>query len=159
VADQPVAHRYREIAIRTANPLQLIVILYDAAIHSLQEAQEYLKRKEIGNRARAINRATSIISELQACLNFKEGGEIAVSLDRLYVYIRNQIFRANLEQKPERLVESARLLENLRSAWRELAAQSQRLDVPSPASQLPSRGILKDGTTGQPMQHSLSISG
>jgi flagellar secretion chaperone FliS len=159
VADQPLAYRYRDMAIKTANPLQLVVILYDAAIHSLKEAQEHLKHKDIGRRSRSINRATSVISELQGCLNFKEGGEIAVSLDRLYDYSKHQIFKANIEQKTEPLSEIVRLLDGLRSAWCELAAQSQRLESASSESQVPRGELLKDGTTGQTLQRSLSISG
>ena len=159
VADQLLAYRYRDVAIRTANPLQLVVILYDAAIHALQEAQEHLKRKDIARRARCINRATAVISELQACLNFKEGGEIAVSLDRLYNYMKQQIFRANVDQKLEPLSEVGKLLEGLRSAWSELAAQSQKVMASSPAPQAPHRGMFTEGTTGQSAQGSLSISG
>ena len=43
----PYANRYKEVAIKTASPLQLIVILYDGAIHALQEAQQHLKAKSI----------------------------------------------------------------------------------------------------------------
>jgi len=158
VADQPLAYRYRDVAIRTANPLQLVVILYDAAIHALKEAQEHLKRKDIARRARCINRATSVISELQACLNFKEGGEIAVSLDRLYNYMKQQIFKANVEQRMEPLAEVGDLLDGLRSAWSELALQAQKLDASAPVPTV-HRGMLKEGTTGQPLERSLSISG
>ena len=159
MADQPLAYRYRDVAIRTANPLQLIVILYDGAIHALKEAQEHLKRKDIARRARCINRATSVISELQASLNFKEGGEIALSLDRLYNYMKQQIFRANVEQNIEPLAEVGNLLEGLRSAWCELAAQAQKLEAPSLVPQAPHRGMLKEGTAWQSAERSLSISG
>ena len=122
---QPPAQRYREIAIKTANPLQLVVILYDGAIQALQEAQGHLQQKNIPQRARCLNRAIAIISELQACLNFKEGHEIAGSLDRLYNYMKNRVFQANVQQDPEMMTEVILLLENLRTAWRELARQGQ----------------------------------
>ncbi len=159
MTDQPLAYRYRDTAIRTANPLQLVVILYDEVIHSLKEAQEHLTRKDIAHRSRCINRATSIMSELQGCLNFKEGGEIAVSLDRLYNYMKQQIFRANVEQRAEPLAETVRLLEGLRSAWCEVAAQAQIAEQLLATPQLPQGGLLKDGMTGQPLQGTLSISG
>jgi flagellar secretion chaperone FliS len=128
IVDQ--AHRYREIAIKTANPLQLVVILYDGAIQALQEAQEHLQRKNIARRARCLNRGIAIISELQACLNFKEGGDIAPSLDRLYNYMKDQIFRANIDQKGEPLAQVVKLLESLRDAWRELAFKSHTATSP-----------------------------
>jgi flagellin-specific chaperone FliS len=36
------AYRYREVAVKTANPLQLVVMLYDAAIYSLREARDHM---------------------------------------------------------------------------------------------------------------------
>jgi flagellar secretion chaperone FliS len=119
---QSLAHRYREVAVKTANPLQLVVMLYDAAICSVQESKEYMNRKDIGGRTRAINKLSAIIAELQACLNLKTGGEIAQSLNRLYDYMRRRVFTANVEQRIEPLTEVEALLENLRSAWKELVA-------------------------------------
>lgn len=119
--NQLFAHRYREVAIRTANPIQLIVMLYDAAICSIQEAREQIDHKDIEGRSRSINRCISIISELQSCLDRNAGGEIARSLDRLYDYMKRRIFRANVEQSVQPLAEIEALLENLRSAWKELA--------------------------------------
>jgi flagellar protein FliS len=126
------AHRYREIAVKTATPLQLVVILYDGAIQALQEAQEHIKQKNIAQRSQCLNRATAMISELHASLSFDEGGEIANSLDRLYAYMQDQIFKANLEQRIEPLANVTKLLENLRDAWRALASKN-RIDAAPPA--------------------------
>jgi flagellar protein FliS len=153
-SSQRPAGRYREVAIKTANPLQLVVMLYDGAIQSLNEAGEHLKRNDIARRARCTNRAVAIISELQACLNFRDGGEIAASLDRLYAYMKQQIFKANVEKRPEPLAEVAGLLENLRSAWRELA-----IKTPAAAPDVNRQAMLKEGTTGSTHSSSLNISG
>jgi len=128
-AYQNPALRYREVAVRTANPLQLIIMLYDAAICSLQEAQSHIHNKNIAARSRSVNKCISIISELQSCLNLKAGGEIANSLDRLYDYMKRRIFAANVQQSSEPLSEVEALLENLRSAWREIAGQSEKCNV------------------------------
>ncbi len=127
----PLANRYRETAIKTANPLQLVVILYDGAIQTLQEARLHIQRKDIGSRARCLNRSVAIISELQASLSFDGSGNIAESLDRLYDFMKKGIFKANLEQRVEPLDEIIGLLENLRSAWKELANQSHGTAAPT----------------------------
>jgi flagellar secretion chaperone FliS len=139
VGNQAFAHRYLEVGVRTANPIQLIVILYDAAICSLREAREYIERKDIENRSRSVNKCISIISELQSSLNLKNGGTIADSLNRLYTYMKGRIFTANAQQNPQPLEEIESLLENLRSAWRTIAEQtregaeiSKPLDFPDP---------------------------
>jgi flagellar secretion chaperone FliS len=122
--NQSLAHRYREVAVKTANPIQLVVMLYDAAICSLKEAREHIDRKNIAGKSRSINKCISIISELQLCLNLKVGGEIAGSLDRLYDYMKRRIIRANIEQNIQPLAEIEVLLGNLRSAWTELASKT-----------------------------------
>jgi flagellar secretion chaperone FliS len=153
------ADRYKETAIRTANPLQLIVILYDAAIQGLQEAQEHLSSNNIAGRARCTNRSVAIISELQACLNFQAGSELADSLDRLYSYMRQRIFKANVDQKAEPLAEVITLLSNLRSAWGELASQSAGRSPADLSVAAPSPATLKQAVAAPTATGSFNISG
>ncbi len=124
VSQPPPSSRYRETEIRTANPLQLVVILYDGAIQGLQEAREQLRRGDIEGRARAVNRTMAIISELQASLNLEAGGQIARCLELLYAYMNRRIFEANFGQAAEPLGEVISLLTTLRAAWSDLAQQA-----------------------------------
>ena len=118
--NQYFANRYQEVGVNTATPVHLVVMLYDAAIRSLEEARGYMDRKDISGRSRSINKCSAIISELQSSLNLREGGEIALSLNRLYDYIKITLLRAGVEQNPDLLVEVMGLLENLHSAWRQI---------------------------------------
>jgi flagellar secretion chaperone FliS len=154
---QSLAHRYREVAVKTANPLQLIVMLYDAAICSIQEAREQMSRGDIAARSRSVNRCISIISELQSCLNLKAGGEIALSLNRLYDYMKRTIFRANVDQTIHPLSEIETLLENLRSAWVELVNQNQGA-TPATGPQLPDRDMIGHAKSNANQSKSLNIS-
>lgn len=122
-ANESLAYRYKEVDVNTANPLQLVVMLYEAAIFSLQQARNHIRRKDIEGRSKALNHCTSVITELQSCLNMKEGCEIAGSLDRLYGYMKRRIFQANVDQSSAPLREIEGLLENLCSTWRELASK------------------------------------
>jgi len=153
------ADRYREVAIKTANPLQLVVILYDAAIQSLQEALEHLKSNDISARARTLNKTVAIITELQASLNFEVGGEIAGSLDRLYTYMKQRIFKANVDQAAEPLAEVITLLGNLRSAWCEVAGQAggKTTDAGAPPAAAPA--ITTTASPSPVYASSLNISG
>ena len=136
-AYQNFAQRYQEIAVRTANPLQLVIMLYDAAICSLQEAQDHINCRNIAARSRSVNKCISIITELQTCLDLKAGGEIATSLDRLYDYMKRRIFAANVQQNSQPLIEVGALLENLRSAWREIAGQQQNVEAMPQTAAMP----------------------
>jgi flagellar secretion chaperone FliS len=152
-----LAHRYREVAIKTANPLQLVVILYDAAICALQEARLQIEHRDIAGRSRSINKCSAIISELQSCLNTREGGEIARSLNRLYDYMKWRVFKANLEQSAAPLLEVEALLDNLRSAWGELVAQPQKTMTQPPA--MVNRGLMAVESHTAPQMKSFNISG
>jgi flagellar protein FliS len=153
-----MAHRYREVAVKTANPLQLVVMLYDAAICRLQEAQEQIARKDIAGRSRSINKSIAIISELQSCLNLKEGGEIARSLDRLYDYMKNRIFHANVEQNAEPLAEIETLLDSLRSAWAELVSQTQGTTSPSAAKKPSDAEVIGTAAPSSTPSNSFNVS-
>lgn len=156
---QSLAHRYREVAIKTASPLQLVVMLYDAAMCSIQEAREQMERKDIAGRSRSVNKCIAIISELQACLDLKAGGEIAGSLNRLYDYMKARIFRANVEQSTQPLTEVETLLDNLRSAWVELVNLTPAASMPGVTSpQLPNGSIIGSAAPAPNQTISLNIS-
>jgi len=117
---QYLANKYQEVDVGTATPLHLVVMLYDAAICSLEDARGCMERKDISGRSRAINKCNAIISELQSSLNIKEGGDIASSLNRLYDYMKTTLLRAGVEQNIGLVVEVSGLLENLRSSWQQI---------------------------------------
>lgn len=110
-----------ELSINSANPVELIVLLYDGAIESARRAAVLLQAGDVPGKAREINRATNIVSELRAILDLEKGGEIAANLAALYDYLRGQLLQANLKNSPEKLDEVAGLLTGLRGAWVELA--------------------------------------
>ncbi len=134
--DPSLAQHYREVTVKTASPLQLIVILYDAAICCMQEARDRLEHKDIAGRTLWLNKCIAILSELQSSLDLK-AGEVAGSLDRLYSYIKRRIFTANTDQEVQPLDEVQALLENLRSAWAELVSQSHDASVHAGGWQFP----------------------
>jgi flagellar protein FliS len=118
--NQYFASRYQEVDVSTSTSVHLVVMLYDAAITSLEEARGHMERKDIEGRSRALNKCNNIISELQSSLDMRNGGAIASSLNRLYDYMKTTLFRAGVEQNPGLVVEVSGLLENLRSAWRQI---------------------------------------
>ena len=132
--NQYFAGNYNEENINTATPMQLIVILYDAAIRSCEDARSYMESNDISGLNQAIDKCNAIISELQASLNLKEGGEIASSLNNLYDYMKANLLRAGAERNPNLIAEVFRLLENLSSAWRRIDSEAKP-DIPSGGEQ------------------------
>jgi flagellar protein FliS len=120
--------RYREVEIKTATPIELVVLLYDTAIANLQKAQEHLATGEIAKRVECINQVMAVLTELEANLNFEAGGQLSFSLERLYRYLKTRLFEANLHQDAAPLKECVRLMSNLREAWAEIArSEAQKM--------------------------------
>ena len=120
------ANRYRQTSIKTANRGQLLIMLYEAAILSVKKAAESIDRNDIAGKGAAILKAHDIVNELSNTLDFDAGGEIATNLERLYMYISEQLIRANIENKKEPLQQVCKLLETLLEGWRVAVEQVNR---------------------------------
>lgn len=100
-----------------ASPMELIRILYEAAVGSVRQAQGYLRSGEIMERGRAITKACDIISELEGSVNPNEAKEYSERLAALYGYIRRTLMTAHIEKSPLLLKEVEHLLTTLLDGW------------------------------------------
>src|SRR5271165_6718729 len=108
---------YLESRVLSANPVELICLLYESCIRSVNEARRRLAEGEIAARARAISKASAILIELATSLNGSldsaQGGAISQSLAQLYDYMLRKLTEANLEQRDAPLAEVLDLLTTL----------------------------------------------
>jgi flagellar protein FliS len=112
--------RYQQTQVETANPLDLIIMLYDGAIKFLNRAKTAIEEKNIEAAHNAIQRTHRIIDELNFSLNMEAGGEVAANLRRFYQYIDGELTKANLK-KDQRIIDNIiRLLTEMKSSWVEL---------------------------------------
>ena len=112
---------YRESAILTAPPEQLVIMLYDGCHRFLLQAIAAMgdaNAAEVGER---LGRATAIIDELQSTLDLS-AGPIAERLDGIYVFCRRHLAEGLCERDPAKLEQVDRLLRRLRHAWAQAAA-------------------------------------
>jgi flagellar secretion chaperone FliS len=116
-----------ETGVLAASPNKLIIMLYEGAISACRSATGYMENKDIPNKGAMLTKAIMIIeSGLRLSLDKKAGGEIAESLDALYVYMSKRLMTANIQNKPELINEVVKLLSDLKSAW-EAIARTQTL--------------------------------
>jgi flagellar protein FliS len=116
-----IAGSYRRMAIQTANPGQLVAMLYDGAINFLERALLSFQSTDplefnqgIHNN---VKRAKAIIHELNICLNMDDGGELALTLHRLYLYFDKRLDESNRYKRPQGIQEVIERLTVLRDAW------------------------------------------
>ncbi|MFA5262926.1 MAG: flagellar export chaperone FliS [Opitutaceae bacterium] len=126
------ARAYQTQSVMTASPGQLVLMLYDGALKFLNLAEEAfnlpednLRRFEIINVN--IQKAQNIIAELRGNLNREAGGELAVTLDRLYDYYERRLFEANIKKKVENIREVGHFIKELRDAWAEMIRKEESI--------------------------------
>ena len=112
-----IARHYRELAIKGATPVGLIVILYDMVIESLAHALREIEAGNIEARVVELNHALAAISELQRSLNMEAGGEVSKRLSDLYDVARGKILEANIKVSRQPLEQLKNVLTSVREAW------------------------------------------
>jgi flagellar secretion chaperone FliS len=111
---------YRESAVLTATPEQLVVMLYDGANRFLTQSAIAMREGRAGLAGEKLRRAEAIIDELLATLDMSVG-EIAERLQALYLFFKDHLMAARLGQDAAKVDEVARLMRELRSAWAGIA--------------------------------------
>jgi flagellar secretion chaperone FliS len=120
-------NQYKQTQVMTSSRVQIVVLLYDAAIQSIELARAGIESNDPKEKGRFLGRAISIIGELNSVLDFDQGGEIARSLHRLYEYMLSELVMANARNDVRRLDGPHRCLTTLREGWREIAVQQTQL--------------------------------
>ncbi len=119
------ATKYQHSQITHADPVQLIVLLYDGALFRIAQGRQRFQEKDLLHAGLAISKAQAIVGELRKSLNMEAGGDIAENLSRLYAYLHELLVQAMLENRAEPLEEATTLLNELRGAWGEVARQAK----------------------------------
>lgn len=112
---------YRKIATLTAPPGQIVLMLYDGAIRSLERS---LPGFHLADPAEAnmtihnnLQKAQDIIRELNYSLNMELGGECAVTLRQLYEYFDRRLWESNVQKNSKGVSEVILHITELRDAW------------------------------------------
>lgn len=117
------ANRYKQTAVQTATPGQILILLYEGAIKNVKKASECIDAKDTAGKGLYIGKTHDILNELVNTLNFEVGGDIARNLERLYNFMIEQLIRANSENSKEALSTVLKNLEILLEGWRGAVAQ------------------------------------
>lgn len=117
---------YVEGRVLSADPMELIRMLYQYGLDAVRTARTELAAGNIAARSRAISQAISALAELSGALNHSAGGSLSANLEQLYHYMSQRLFEANLKQADEPLAEIQSLLANLAEAWNTISKTSAR---------------------------------
>ncbi len=102
----------------SASPLDLVIMLYEGATDFLDKAAIAINIKEVQTKIKYLDKTMKIIEELLYSLNHEAGGEIAINLQDLYIYMMKELTLANLKNDAEKVRHVESLLKELLSAWK-----------------------------------------
>jgi len=112
---------YKDTEIQTADQGKLILMLYDGGIRFLNIAIDNMTPRRYDVVNNNIVKAQDIVTELMLSLNMDDGGEIAQNLFNIYAYLKKRLLEGNIAKDGKILQEVIDHLNQLRSAWDELA--------------------------------------
>lgn len=112
---------YRENAVLSATPAQLVVMLYDGARHFLRLGADAMRAGEVERAHNRLRQAEQIIAHLNGVLDHEQGAELAGRLQAIYRFCLTYLGRARWGQEAEKVEEVAEILGELRGSWVEIA--------------------------------------
>ena len=117
----PGIQSYRRTQVMTADPKRLVIMCYEAVIENLKAGKQKLMDRDYEAKGKALTRGRDILNELICGLDFDKGGAVAAHLDALYNYMVRRIFHADVDKDIPAIDEVIGLLQELLSAWKEIA--------------------------------------
>ncbi len=110
-----------DTGVNAADPHQLVSMLFDGLIQSLNAARGAMERGEIEAKGAAIGKSVRILEEgLKGGLNMVQGGELAMNLNGLYGYAVQRLTLANLRNDRGLVTEVMGLIQPLADSWKQI---------------------------------------
>lgn len=125
---QRQAAAYRRVNVETlvgsANPHQLVALLFEELMRSIQAARSLMDQGDMAGKGAAIGKSVRLLEEgLKAGLNSQAGGSLAASLRLLYDGVIMRLTLANARNDVTLLDEASGLIAPIHDAWREIGNQ------------------------------------
>lgn len=112
-----LSKNYKNVQVNTASRERLLLMVYDGILKSLKMGRIEFRSKNLNKAKLSVLTGQSGILELIAALDLEKGGEIAVSLNSLYIYSLERTSVFIMEDNIKALEEIIAIFESLRKAW------------------------------------------
>lgn len=118
------ADRYREVAVLSASPAQLLTMTYDNLLVNLRRARMAVESGNTELRCEHVARCQDVISELLVTLDHEHGGEIAGNLSALYTFFLRELVQVDSASGVARLDRMTALIQELRDGFSQAATMA-----------------------------------
>jgi flagellar protein FliS len=110
---------YQDTSVRGANPIELVVLLYDSAIADMRLALTAMQKSDIEGRSTRISHALMILQQLQGTLDFERGGAAARQFEQFYNLTRAKVLEAQMRGSSDMMQQQIRSMSEVRDCWLE----------------------------------------
>jgi len=121
---------YREAGVLGANPVELVIRLYEKMVDDLRQVSEAIENNDIKRRTDRIKHAILIVGHLQSSLDFENGGKVAWDLEIFYKTLRFRLLHLQFHPSKPAVAQLTTDLLTLREAW----IQVERAENPRAAA-------------------------
>jgi flagellar protein FliS len=121
--------KYKQTSVQSASREKILLLLYEGAIRYMKQALIAIDNKDIAGRGTNIGRAFDIVNELNNTLNHEAGPDIAMNLEQLYMFISEQLTKANATGQKKPLEDGLKIMETLYSGWVEAIEKLKREEM------------------------------
>ena len=109
--------QYQNTQVITSTPEKILIMLYDGAINFTKIAMDKLVKGDLAGKGMYISKAQAIVAELMNTLNHDVDSDLAMQLERLYVYIIDEYIAANISNSAVHLENVVRIMSTMRDTW------------------------------------------
>ncbi|WP_346913603.1 flagellar export chaperone FliS [Clostridium sp.] len=109
---------YKNNSISYASKEQLLLMLLDGAVKFAKIARQAILDKDVKSSHENLVKTQDIFTELMITLN-QNAGEWAINMYKIYDFIKERLFQANLKKDVKILDEVMPLIEEVRNTWQE----------------------------------------
>jgi len=128
------ANTYNSNQVSTASKTKLILLMYDGAIRFIKEAISKTRSKDIAGYGLKISKAQRIVVELENSLDKRQGGQVAMNLQKTYSQVSNLLTAANISGDEAPLSAATDILTSLREAWEQVINSPEGAQTTYPQS-------------------------
>lgn len=111
--------QYKKTSIESASREKILLLMYEGAIRFVKLAINAIEKNNIADKGTYIGRAYDVIMELNNTLDHEVGGELAQNLESLYIFMTDNLTKANINNDKKSLEDVLKILLTLHEGWKQ----------------------------------------
>lgn len=110
---------YKEMNVLTAPPERLLIMLFESLSTNLRKGRTAIEEGDLRTKASALRKSRDIVMELSSSLNYDIGGDIALNLNRLYMYVNARLIDADVKADVKAIDDAVKVMDILEDGFRQ----------------------------------------